>query len=288
MTAATAVDAPVVRAPASSANLGPGFDVLGMALDLHADVGLGPPPAGAHPLGPAHPANAAFTALGGQGAIWLRTSIPMARGLGFSGAVRVAAAGLGAVCAGGGAAVSAARDEIFRVSAELEGHADNAAASVHGGVVAVIDSTVRSLRVGPRMSGSAVVAWVPDTTTSTERSRRALPATVERAAAVHNLGRVVQLVLAIERDDPALLSGATDDRLHQAHRLPHVPGAAEALRQGVEHGAWCGWLSGSGPTVVLLCAPAVAADVAGALPPAGHAKQLRIDPQGVRLADRRG
>jgi homoserine kinase len=272
-----------VRAPASSANLGPGFDVLGMALDVHADVGLGEPPADARAVPPSHPVYAAFSALGGRGAIWLRTSIPMARGLGFSGAVRVAAAGLGVLCADGPSAVAERRDDIRSVATELEGHGDNAAASTHGGVVAVVDSTVLALRVGPRLLRSVVVAWVPEATTSTDRSRRALPTTVERSAAVHNLARIVQLTVAVERDDPALLVGATDDLLHQPDRVGGVAGAAAALRAGVDQGAWCGWLSGSGPTVAFLCPPEHADRVVAALPPVGHAKLLRIDPDGVRL-----
>lgn len=274
---------PIVRAPASSANLGPGFDVLGMALALHVDVGLGPPPPDGRVLPPSHPANAAFAALGGRGPIWSRTSIPMARGLGFSGAIRVAAAGLGAACAGGADALATSRDEILGVAAELEGHADNAAASAYGGVVAVVDSEVLPLRIGPNVRGSVVIAWVPEATTSTDRARRALPTSVDRSAAVHNLARIVQLVLAIERDDPSLLAGATADRLHQAHRILLVPGAADALRLGVEHGAWCGWLSGSGPTTAFLCAADRAPEVARALPAGGTTKQLRIDPAGVRL-----
>ncbi len=274
---------PAVRAPASSANLGPGFDVLGMALDVHADVGLGEPPADARAVPTTHPVHEAFSALGGRGTIWLRTSIPMARGLGFSGAVRVAAAGLGVLCTDGPEAVAERRDHIRSVAAELEGHGDNAAASAHGGVVAVVGSTVLELRVGPRLLRSVVVAWVPEATTSTDRSRRALPATVERSAAVHNLSRIVQLTVAVERDDPALLVGATDDLLHQPDRVAGVAGAAAALRAGVDHGAWCGWLSGSGPTVAFLCPPDRAAEVVDALPPAGHAKLLRIDPEGVRV-----
>lgn len=271
---------PAVRAPASSANLGAGFDVLGMALGLPADVGVGDPPEDAQALDDQHPARAAFEALGGDGPLWLRSPIPMARGLGFSGAVRVAAAALGALSVGRD--VDEARPDVLDVATGLEGHGDNAAASVYGGVVAHLGDRVLPLRLGPRLSGATVVAWVPDVTTSTDRSRRTLSDTVTRPAAVFNLGRVIQLTLAIERDDPALLAGATDDRLHQDTRLPRVEGAEEALRRGHARGAWCGWLSGSGPTVALLCDPVRAADVAAALPGDGHVKQLALDTVGVR------
>jgi homoserine kinase len=272
---------PAVRAPASSANLGSGFDVFGMALDVYADVGSGAPPPGAQALDASHPAVAPYTDLGGTGPLWLRSSIPMARGLGFSGAVRVAAAALGAVVAG--RSIEQSRDDILRVATALEGHGDNAAASLFGGIVANIDHRIVSLRVGPVLSDARVVAWVPDVTTSTDRSRRSLPREVPREAAVHNLGRAVQLALAVERDDPELLRGATADELHQAARIPLVPGAEEALRVGVEAGAWCSWLSGSGPTVALLCDSDHVAAVSRSLPPGGHVKLLSIDTTGARV-----
>jgi homoserine kinase len=78
-----------IRVPASSANLGSGFDVLGMALSLHAEIGIGPPPDGGRAGEPSHPAVVAFRRLGGQGALWIRSPIPVGRGLGFSGAMRV-------------------------------------------------------------------------------------------------------------------------------------------------------------------------------------------------------
>lgn len=273
----------VVRAPASSANLGAGFDVLGMALDLPADVGLGEPPPGAQAVDAHHPARVPFEELGGAGPLWLRSPIPMARGLGFSGAVRVAAAALGALSAGRD--IEEARSDVLTVATRLEGHGDNAAASVHGGVVAYLAERTLPLAVGPRLAAAAVVAWVPDATTATDRSRRALPAEVPRRAAVFNLGRVIQFTLAVERDDPALLAGATDDLLHQDARFPVVEGAAEALQRGTAAGAWCGWLSGSGPTVAFLCDGAVAGDVAAVLPSRGHVKRLALDTAGVRRLD---
>jgi homoserine kinase len=243
-------------------------------------VGLGTPPDGARTLDEHHPAQEAFAALGGEGPIWLKSPIPMARGLGFSGAVRVAAGALGAVSVGRG--VDEARSEVLEVATRLEGHGDNAAASVFGGVVAHLGDDVLPLRIGPHLASAAVVAWVPDSTTSTERSRNALPMDVRRPDAVFNLGRVIQFTLAVDRDEPALLAGATDDRLHQEARLSLIDGAAEALRCGTDAGAWCAWLSGSGPTVAFLCDPGVAGHVAAAMPGGGHVKELSLDTTGVR------
>ncbi len=277
----------VVRVPASSANLGAGFDVLAMALDLYLDVGSGDPPEGAHSVDRHHLAAKAFAEHTGtavaDGAIWVRSSIPMGRGLGYSGAARVGGAALAAFSGIGEPAVNAANapTSALDVAARLEGHGDNAAASALGGVVAWVDGRAMSLGVGPQLAAAAVVIWIPDSTTSTVRSRSTLPDVVERRAAVHNLGRVAQFVLAIEHDDPSLLVGATDDRLHQATRLAHVQGAAEALDAGVEAGAWCGWLSGSGPAVAFLADDAVAQEVAASLPDTGHVKQLRIARRGA-------
>lgn len=272
---------PVVRTPASSANLGAGFDVFGMAVGLYADVGVGDAPDGAEQLDEHHPGRAAFECLGGTGPMWMRCNIPMARGLGFSGAVRVGAAALAVVQDGD--TISDAADDILRVTTELEGHGDNAAASLRGGIVAFVDGTAIPFRLGPVLSAAAFVAWVPDVTTSTNASRRTLPDTVARDDAVHNIGRATQFALAFAHDDPDLLRGAADDRLHQAERIPAVAGAADAIEAGVASGAWCAWLSGSGPTVGMLCNSAIAAEVAASLPVSGHTKVLGIDTAGAHL-----
>ncbi|MFN3254677.1 MAG: homoserine kinase [Ilumatobacter sp.] len=276
-----------VRAPASSANLGAGFDVFAMALDAYADVGVDDPPEGAQVVDEHHPARHAFTQMGGTGQMWLRCKIPMARGLGFSGAVRVAAASLAAVQLHDdpAAAIAERSADILRVATDLEQHGDNAAASLFGGVTAFVDGRSIAVPIGPRLAHAAFVAWVPDVTTSTDRSRASLPSEVTRADAVFNLGRAVQFALAFAHDDPSLLAGATDDALHQAWRLPLIDGAAEALDAGVAAGAWCGWLSGSGPTVGFLVDPEVAPEVAGALPAGGHVKFMSIDRRGARLLD---
>ena len=269
----------IVRTPASSANLGAGFDVFGMAVDLYADVGLGDAPDGAEQLDDHHPGRTAFDRLGGDGPMWMRCNIPMARGLGFSGAVRVGAAALAVVQAG--RRISGAVDDILAATTELEGHGDNVAASLHGGVIAFVDDRAIPFRLGPVLSAASFIAWVPDVTTSTNASRRSLPDTVARADAVHNIGRATQFALAFAHDDPDLLRGAADDRLHQAWRVPAVAGAANAIEAGVAAGAWCAWLSGSGPTVGMLCDSGIAAEVVASLPANGHTKVLGIDTAGV-------
>jgi len=270
-----------VRTPASSANLGAGFDVLGMALNLFADCGLGDAPAGAQQLDQHHPGRIAFEALGGTGPMWIRCNIPMARGLGFSGAARVGAAALAVVQQEH--SIAARSDEILDLTAGLEGHGDNVAASLFGGVTAFVEGRAIRIPVGPIFAAASFVAWVPNVTTSTDTSRQALGATVDLAAAVHNIGRSVQFVAAIATDDPVMLVGAAADRIHQAGRISEVPGAAEAMDAGLSAGAWAAWLSGSGPTIGFMCDSAIAEAIAGSMPDGGHAKILAIDTQGCRL-----
>jgi homoserine kinase len=272
-----------VRVPASSANLGPGFDVLGMALSLHAEVGCGAPPSGASAADEHHPATIAFRRLGGVGVLWTRTSIPMGRGLGFSGAVRVGGAAAALVQRDGVDALvdPAAGHEVLAVAAELEGHADNAAASLIGGIVAVADGIVTPVPLG---FDPAVVVWVPDrATTSTDRSRGTLADTVARADAVFNLGRVATFVAACASGDVGRLRIACEDRLHQGPRLAVVPSSAAAVEAGLGAGAWAAWLSGSGPTVAMFCDTAAAESIASALPADGHVKLLRIDRDGASV-----
>ena len=272
-----------VRVPASSANLGAGFDVLGMALTLHAEVGVGPAPDGARTAEPRHPATVAFARSGGTGELWVRSPIPMGRGLGFSGAARVGGAAAAHVQQHGPDALH--DDEVlarvFDVAADLEGHGDNAAASLYGGIVVAADDTVTRV---PLAVDPGVVVWVPDaTTTSTDRSRTALAGSVSRADAVFNLGRVAMFVAACATGDVASLRAATEDRLHQTQRLLAVPESAAAFDAALTAGVWAAWLSGSGPTVAMLCESARADEVAAALPASGHTKLLRIDHEGATV-----
>jgi len=272
-----------IRVPASSANLGAGFDVLGMALSLHAEIGVGHPPEHAQPAGPTHPATVAFRRLGGDGDLWVRSPIPMGRGLGFSGSVRVGGAAAAVVQRHGADALDEHRAEITRITTELEGHADNVAPSVHGGIVVCAGDHVQPV---PLALDPAVVVWIPDgTTTSTERSRATLPADVPIADVVFNLGRVAMFVAACASGDHAALRRATEDRIHQPTRLAAVPETAAAIRDALDHAAWAAWLSGSGPTMAAMCAPADAEALAAALPRSGHTKVLRIDRTGVCLTE---
>ena len=163
---------------------------------------------------------------------------------------------------------------------ELEGHADNVAASLYGGVVATADGQV--VRV-PLALDPAVVVWIPSFVTKTDESRRSLGGPVPFADAVFNVGRVAMLVAALAAGDVGALRIAMQDRLHQPARLSAAEPCRAAIDAALAAGAWCSWLSGSGPTVAAMCSVADADDLAAAMPDGGHVKVLRIDHEGATI-----
>ncbi len=264
---------PVVRAPGSSANLGSGFDVLGAALNRHVwvgDEGDGPP------LDEDHVAVEAFRRFGGRGPLRLEFDLPPGRGLGFSAAARAAAAVLALVQQGVGQ--SEARSRVYDTVADLEGHADNAAPAVFGGVQLV--GAGRPLRLADQLPGRFLV-WVPELETSTDGSRAELPGRVDRADAVFNLARVARWVAALHRQDPALVALATEDRLHQVPRLERCAPSRAALEAALDLGAHGAWLSGSGPSVALLAPPDLVDKLSESLPGDGRVLAVEVDVDGV-------
>ncbi len=215
------------RAPASAANLGPGFDTLAVALDRYVEVEVEP----ASRLvvrsegegeglsdDPSHLAARVAIDVAGTDhlAITVRSQIPIARGLGSSAALAVAAA-----------AAAGARDPLA-VAAAVDGHPDNAAASTVGGLVAAarIRGGVHAVRLQLDVSLGFVVI-VPDVTLSTARARQVLPNEVSRENAAFNLSRLALLIAGLA-DSRVLVPEATEDRLHQDYRSPLFPGRAEA------------------------------------------------------------
>jgi homoserine kinase len=260
-----------VRVPASSANLGPAFDALGLALSVHLEVG----PSGG-PAPETHPAVRAFRHAGGVGPLSVHAQFPGGRGLGFSGAARVA--GLLAAARQQGMSAPAARAFALREGTALEGHADNVAASLLGGVVATGGG--RATRVPLGVDG-VIVVWVPDRETPTRAARRVLPEHVPFEDAVFNVGRTALLVAALASGDTESLRAASEDRLHQDVRLARVPETRTAMTAAVRAGAWAAWLSGSGPSAAALVERSRAEAVAAALPTTGRAMVLEIDEQGA-------
>jgi homoserine kinase len=270
----------IVRVPATSANLGPGFDALGLALSMYADVGVvneSSMPQGALIADDTHPAQIAFVRAGGTGNVWVKNSIPMARGMGFSGAVRVGGI-IAAELQSQGPSWSKDASQALRIGTELEGHPDNVAPSVHGGIVIVSGELVVPVTLA---CDAAFVMWIPDFSTSTNESRRKIGNTIALSDAVFNISRTAMLVTAFHTGDIDLLREATQDRIHQDIRFAASPECRQALDAGIDAGAWCGWLSGSGPTVAMMCAPSQAQTVTEALPSGGHSKVLHLDTTGA-------
>ena len=255
-----------VRVPATSANLGPGFDALGLALGLHDEVtATSVPEPGLHvevsgegagdvPRDERHLVVRAFRAgeqRWGSRSDGLRLEcvnrIPHARGLGSSAAAIVAGL-LAARALSGAEAVDA---EVLRLATDIEGHPDNVAACLLGGatIAWTEPAGARAVRVEPSPDLDPVVL-VPATTASTEAVRRLLPGTVPHVDAAANAGRAALLVHALACD-PALLLPATEDRLHQPYRAPAMPDTADLVAR-LRAGGAAAVVSGAGPTVLAL------------------------------------
>lgn len=261
-----------IRVPASSANLGPGFDVLGMAIDRYLEVDFAEEGVGSED----HLTMRIFREFGGTGGLSIRSTIPAARGLGFSGAARVA--GLMAAAIQKGTPIEEAKRWLFLEATELEGHPDNVAPSVFGGVTVAVGDRVEQVQLGLQ---ATVVLWIPDTLSGTRESRGKLPTMVSMEDAVFNMGRTALLIAALTSGDVELLSMASQDRLHQEIRLKSLPETAAAMKASTDAGAWCSWLSGSGPTAAALCEPSRAQRVADALPDGAAVSISHIDTRGA-------
>ena len=236
--------------PASVANLGPGFDVLAMAVDLWLEAEAEP---AAEPdwrfEGARPPDGHPFARLRMKGQV--RSEIPLGVGLGSSAAARVAALRLEGLDG----------DQLLERAAAAEGHPDNVAAAIQGGLVACVGSQVYRLP-SPDLEVALFVAAEPS---PTEEARAILEPVVSRADAVHNAGRLALLVHALHSRDWTLLRPAMDDRLHQPARTSLYPWLPAALEAAYAAGAWGAALAGAGPSVFAFARPGAAAEVAAAM-----------------------
>jgi homoserine kinase len=258
-----------VRVPATSANLGPGYDALGLALTLYDEVrarvvagtgasvtiageGAGElPPDDRHLVVQTMKTTFENLGLAPPGLeLACRNHIPQARGLGSSSAAIVAGILLARALVEGGAE---AMDDpaVLRLAAEIEGHPDNVAPCLLGGLtLAWIDeSGARAARVQPSPDVRPFL-WVPQERSVTETARAALPATVPHEDAAFNAARSALLVHALTAA-PELLFAATEDRLHQPYRAADLPGTAALLRRLRDAGS-AAVVSGAGPSVLVL------------------------------------
>ena len=264
-----------IRVPASIANIGPGFDVLAMAVDLWLDVR-------------AEPAERPDWTFAGEGAEYLTTHpnplttqpmrgrvdnrIPLGVGLGSSAAARLAVAALRGM----------AVDDAFRWAAAEEGHPDNVAAAAYGGV-RMLASGVEALPT-PRADVALLVSSAP---ASTDEAREVLPGRVPLADAVFNAGRLGLLVHALHTGRYELLREATEDRLHQPYRRHLYPWTAAAIEAALSAGAYGAAVSGAGPTVFALCPTGsghvVAAAMVAAAPGRGRAVVTGLAESGMTV-----
>ena len=293
-----------MRVPATSANLGPGFDAFGLALTLYDELTVTPggsgvtvevvgPGAGEVALDESHLVVRAIRAgLESLGVavpgftLRCQNRIPHGRGLGSSSAAIVG----GLAAAYGLTGTPLDRDKVVSLAHAIEGHPDNVAASALGGfTIAWTDGDRgRAVRLEP-VAGLAAVAYVPETRVLTEKARGLLPSGVPHTDAAANAGRAALLVAALT-SRPELLLTATEDRLHQEYRESVMPESL-ALVHKLRGSGLPAVISGAGPTVLVLGRPAATSsgDLPGSVPgcpepPDGWARfDLGIDPVGVQV-----
>jgi len=267
-----------VRVPASTSNLGAGFDTLGLALNLYNTVHLTrTPEPGVHA---ASPDAAAGVDMAAEAASWffpraevddfgfsfrVTGDVPMSRGLGSSVTLRAGiVAGLNALSGAG-----LTRDDLAELVTKLEGHPDNATPAVLGGFcvgrmdpqVGVLTGVVRK-RIGREV---VFVVASPSQELETKKARGILPKELPYFDAVRSINSASYVTAAFLTGDFDRLEHAVADFMHEPYRLPLIPGARLAIESGVEAGALTGWLSGSGSSVLCVAKPAKAARVGRAM-----------------------
>ena len=264
-----------VRAPASTANIGPGFDCAAAALELWNELEVSedaPPPDRDHLAVRAFERLAPLDGLGFS----FTDRIPRERGLGSSAATVALGLVAGALVAG--------RDldpeRLLALGVDLEGHADNLAAALAGGVCLTWDGAIA--RIADETPG-APIALVPAVRVGTQAARRELPPSVSHADAAHTAARAALLGAALAGGSATLFAAAADDRLHEPYRAGRAPLLA-AVRERPPQGTIASTLSGSGPTVIVWAQHPLAAACADELRrsyPDIDVIQLAISPTGA-------
>lgn len=299
-----------VRVPCSTSNLGAGFDCVGLAFDRYLDAGYDP---GDDPLQVRRAGTlqdldiavaddvlaAAFTAelirrgvehVGGT--LRMTSAIPIGLGLGSSGAAAVA--GIALATAACGATLD--RDAALAAAVRLEGHPDNAAPALFGGLLAIAyaEHGVPHAMQLPLSPAITFVFAAPAAQVSTQRARAALPQHVPHSAAVRNLGRMAGLLYGLAHADRDAIAIGLNDELHVPYRLPLIPGAKAVIRAAVDAGAWGATISGSGSGLIAVCPAGIEIRVLDAMEAAlavervgGSGFVLRPDMHGVQPRDAR-
>ena len=258
------------RAPASTANLGPGFDAVGAALDLWNEVEVTPGGGAAE----SHLGVRAFSVYASPASWAFRwtSRVPRERGLGSSAAI----VALGLVAGAWAARVRPSVEEFLEAGLPLEGHADNLAPALAGGVCLTWDGQVA--RVADDLPAQPI-AIIPDTKVSTDAARRSLPDAVPRADAVFTVARAALLGASLASGDARLFAASNDDRLHEPYRADEASHLAE-LRSDLPDGALGATLSGSGPTVIVWADRDISEDLRARYP-LHEVMKLRVAPEGA-------
>lgn len=294
-----------LRVPASTSNLGSGFDALGLAIDLPLTVKFEIGISGRHIRAQGEGAallereqnnlllrafDRACREIGCESPplrIEMNNPIPLKRGLGSSGAAIVA----GLVGANLLLGKKLSPQQLLNLANELEGHPENASASLLGGLTVngVENGEVKLQRFLPPEAWVAV-AFIPELEIATHDARRVLPEALSREDAVKNVQRVSVLVAAFAKRDPALLKFGVQDWLHQPYRKALIPGFDDFIAAAYNAGAWAAFLSGSGSTILAIGAKRQARKIAEAMANVavqnkltGKAAILKFAHRGVRI-----
>jgi homoserine kinase len=277
-----------IQVPASTANLGPGFDCLGVALQVWNRIKIEPGENGTqNPSIVSEAANLFFDQTGIKRFALrciIEGDVPQARGLGSSVTVRAGVLlALNALTAG-----NLTKKELCELCAKLEGHPDNAAAALYGGftIVSKARNEIARFDIDPALK---FVLFIPDFEVKTSEARRVLPESLPRQAAVENLANASFVAAAFASRRYELLQDSFDDRVHQPFRTRFVPFLPKVLNAARNAGALGGFLSGSGSTIACLTLSdggKVATSVADAAPEA-KAKVLIVsaDNSGARILE---
>ncbi|MGE5507673.1 MAG: homoserine kinase [Chitinophagales bacterium] len=306
-----------VTVPATTANLGPGFDCLGLALELRnrftfAASGWVDDPEAVNLTVEAHGEGARLLARDRDNLVWraaraafarerryparlhlrLDCAIPLGKGLGSSASAIVGGVwGAAALCEAG-----SSTESLLALAVEMEGHPDNVVPAALGGFTVCAGGETPVYQRLTLATGVRAVVAVPSFSLRTAEARRRLPKQVSLADAVFNLSRAAALVAALLREDWAAAGQLMEDRLHQPYRAPLIPGFAGVCQSARAAGAFGAVLSGAGPSVLALVEPGraagrIPAEVAGAMEQAflaagvtAHSLTLAPATQGVQVA----
>lgn len=261
-----------IRVPATSANLGAGFDCLGIALDVFASITVTFTPYEQPPtddVGEKMVLTAirqTYLRLDRELPAGIRArynvAIPLGRGMGASAVARVA----GVLAANELEGHPLAEADCLDIASDLEGHGDNACPALFGGMQVCVSHEGHYLRAACGYPADAAIAiLVPDHSMATKEARKVLPEMYSKADAVHNTGRAALFVAAMAAGRMDLLDAATDDRIHQRQRAQLFPAMFDVFAAAKGAGAYAAWLSGAGSSIAAITDAAHGREVANAM-----------------------